>query len=88
MTGASDVLRSSTMGDFRVIADHRGVNRSTLHDVVRRCTTLSSGPISMIFCDSHSCGVSKVDRAMSYDVTYDIVRRRDSSYGICAIDVR
>ena len=24
------------MGDFRVIADHRGVNRATLHDVVRR----------------------------------------------------
>ena len=38
--------------------------------------------------DSRSCGISKDDRAMSYDVTYDIVRRRGSSHDICAIDMR
>ena len=67
--------------------------------VARRCTTSqSSGPISRclgsfwscskICCDSRSCGISKYYRAMSYDVTYDIVRRRGSSHDICAIDVR
>ena len=84
------------MGECRVIADHRGVNRATLHDVVRRRS--HRGPISRclrnfwscskICCDSRSCGVSKDDGAMSYDVTYDIVRRRGSSHDICVIDVR
>ena len=39
-------------------------------------------------CDSRSCGISKDDRAMSYDVTYDIVRRWGSSHDMYAIDVR
>ena len=70
---------------------------------MRRCTTLYDvavigGPISRCLgsswscsktCyDSRSCGIFKDYRAMSYDVTYDIVRRRGSSHDICAIDVR
>ena len=87
------------MGDFRVIADHQRqiVRRcTTLYDVVRRRS--HRGPISRCLgsfwscsktcCDYRSCGISKDDRAMSYDVKYDIVRRRDSLHDICAIDVR
>ena len=65
-------------------------------DVVRRRS--HRGPISRCLgsfwscsktcCDSRSCGISKDYRAMSYDVTYDIVRRRGSSHYICAIDVQ
>ena len=87
-----DHLRRVILGWSRTIGDKS-------FDVARRCTTSQSwGPISRCFgsfwscsktcCDSRSCGISKDDRAMSYDVMYDIVRHRGSSHDICAIDVR
>ena len=36
-----------TMGDFRVIADHLGVNRAMLHDVARRCTTSQPSGVNL-----------------------------------------
>ena len=70
-----DHLRWVILGWLRTI----GVNRATLHDVVRRRS--HRGPISR-------CIAILVHTIFVYDVTYDIVRRRGSSHDICAIDVR
>ena len=67
-----------------------------LHDVVRRRSHRGSisrclgsfWSCSKTSCDSRWCGISSDDRAMSYNVTYDIVRRRGSSHDICVTDVR